>query len=52
MMNQLIGKVDGAGIWLTVSLLMFVLFFLLVGIYLLRANKGHISKMKNIPFED
>lgn len=51
MFNQ-IKDLAGSEMYLIASLLMFMLFFLVVGIYLFKLSKNHISIMCNLPFED
>lgn len=51
MFNQ-IKNLDGGEIYLISSLLMFMAFFLIVGIYLIKLNKKHIEIMSEIPFQD
>lgn len=51
MFNQ-IKDLAGGEMYLIASLLMFMVFFLIVGIYLFKLNKNHISIMINLPFED
>jgi cytochrome c oxidase cbb3-type subunit IV len=52
MINKMLGKLDGADVWMVLSLLIFVLFFIGVCIYLLRLSNEHAEKMKRIPFSD
>jgi len=44
-------SIAGISIYPMISLLIFFLFFLLLTVYLFKANKQHISEMKNIPLE-
>lgn len=41
--------ITGVQIYPLVSLLIFFVFFLLVGIYLVKVNKEHLNEAKNIP---
>ncbi len=51
MFNQ-IKDLAGGEFYLISSLIMFMLFFVIVGIYLLRLNKSHMQAMRNLPIED
>jgi cytochrome c oxidase cbb3-type subunit IV len=42
-------SITGIGIYPLVSLLIFVVFFMLVTLYAWKADKNHISRLKNIP---
>ena len=51
MFNQ-IKDLAGGEFYLIASLLIFMLFFVLVGVYLLKLSKNHIKLMSNLPIED
>ncbi|WP_293741981.1 hypothetical protein [uncultured Pedobacter sp.] len=51
MFNQ-IKDLAGGEIYLVTSLLMFMLFFVIVGVYLFKLSKNHIKTMSEIPFQD
>jgi hypothetical protein len=51
-MFKQIKDLAGGEIYLIASLLIFMVFFILVGVYLLKLNKSHIAVMSNMPFED
>lgn len=51
MFNQ-IKDLAGGEFYLIASLLVFMLFFIIVALYLLRLNKQHISTMSNLPIAD
>ncbi|RZJ75542.1 MAG: hypothetical protein EOO45_05255 [Flavobacterium sp.] len=51
MFNQ-IKNLDGGEIYLISSLFMFMVFFFIVGIYLIKLNKKHIEEMSELPFDD
>lgn len=42
----------GGELYLITSLLMFMVFFVIVGIYLLKLNKKHIEVMSQLPIQD
>lgn len=44
-------SITGIGIYPLTSLMIFFLFFVAVGIYVLKADKGHINKVKQIPLD-
>ncbi|MCX2477233.1 hypothetical protein OQZ33_23065 [Pedobacter sp. MC2016-05] len=50
MFNQ-ITNLSGGEIYLISSLIMFMLFFILVGVYLFRLSKKHIDEMSNLPLQ-
>ncbi len=43
---------DGGEIYLITSLLMFMVFFIIVGIYLLKLSKKHVNFMKQMPIKE
>ncbi|WP_316809270.1 hypothetical protein [Pedobacter agri] len=47
-----IKNLDGGEIYLISSLLMFMVFFLIVGIYLLKLSKKHIEIMREMPIRE
>jgi hypothetical protein len=51
MFNQ-IKDLAGGELYLITSLLMFMVFFVIVGIYLLKLNKKHIEVMSQLPIQD
>ena len=51
MFNQ-IKDLAGGELYLITSLLLFMVFFIIVGIYLLKLSKTHVSEMSNLPIED
>ncbi|WP_421939990.1 hypothetical protein [Pedobacter sp.] len=51
MFNQL-KNLAGDEYYLISSLLVFMLFFLIVGVYLLKLNKQHIQIMRELPIQD
>jgi hypothetical protein len=51
MFNQ-IKDLAGGELYLITSLLMFMAFFVIVGIYLLKLNKKHIEVMSQLPIQD
>ncbi|TKC12395.1 hypothetical protein FA048_01895 [Pedobacter polaris] len=51
-MFKQIKDLAGGEFYLITSLLIFMVFFILVGVYLLKLNKNHIAMMSNLPIED
>jgi hypothetical protein len=51
-MFKQIKDLAGGEFYLITSLLIFMVFFILVGIYLLKLNKNHITMMSKLPIED
>lgn len=49
--NHLAG-IDGVSIYPIISLVIFVLFFILLGIMVFKADKKYINHMENLPLED
>lgn len=52
MFKQFISYIPGADVYMIASLLIFVLFFALVGFYLLLVDKKHLHEMSQLPFSD
>jgi len=48
MFNQ-IKNLAGGELYLISSLIMFMVFFIIVAVYLLKLNKGHIQTMSELP---
>jgi hypothetical protein len=51
MFRQLLQNIQGADIPMVSSLIIFFIFFILIGIYLLIIDKNHIKHMSNLPLE-
>ena len=51
MFKQFIGSIPGADYFMVTSFLMFMTFFILVGVYLLLADKEEMKIMDNKPLE-
>ncbi|WP_029285639.1 hypothetical protein [Pedobacter sp. R20-19] len=51
MFNQ-IKDLAGGELYLISSLIMFMVFFIIVGIYLLKLNKKHIEVMSELPIQE
>ncbi|MNK11482.1 hypothetical protein D3C87_295240 [compost metagenome] len=51
-MFKQIKDLAGGEFYLIASLLIFMVFFIMVGIYLIKMNKTHIAEMSNLPFNE
>lgn len=51
-MFKQITNLNGSEAYLIASLWIFIIFFVIVAIMLLRMNKDHINYMKSLPFEE
>ena len=52
MFRQFLDKVQGADIPMIISLLIFFIFFILVGTYLLIVDKNHLKYMSSLPINE
>ncbi len=52
MFRQFIDKASGSEIYLITSLGIFLMFFIIVTVMLIRMNKKHISYMSELPLND
>jgi cbb3-type cytochrome oxidase subunit 3 len=52
MYKNVLQTIENVEIWPVISLIIFFLFFLGVLVYILRADKNHINKMKEMPLDD
>jgi hypothetical protein len=43
--------IAGVEVYPMISLFIFFIFFIALGVYVIKANKEHINEMKNIPLE-
>jgi hypothetical protein len=51
MFKQFISFIPGADIFMITSLCIFMVFFVLVGLYLFWIDRDHVEKMSHLPFE-
>lgn len=49
MFKQFISIIPGADVYMIFSLLLFIVFFVLVGIYLLKMDKKYLNQMEALP---
>lgn len=52
MYKEVLKTIENVELWPLISLIIFFLFFLGVGIYLLTVDKSFIKKMKELPMDD
>lgn len=51
MIRDVLQSVDGISLYPIISLIIFVLFFIVMVIWMIRVDKNYINKMKNLPLE-
>lgn len=51
-MFKQINNLAGGEFYLITSLLIFLVFFIMVSIFIIKLSKSHISMMSNLPIED
>ena len=51
MIKELLQSVEGVSIYPIISLIVFVLFFVIILVWMLKVDKNYIKKMENLPFE-
>jgi cytochrome c oxidase cbb3-type subunit IV len=52
MHKELLQSIDGVSIYPIISLIVFVIFFAVILIWMLKVDKKYIKKMENLPFEN
>ncbi|EOZ92381.1 hypothetical protein A33Q_4474 [Indibacter alkaliphilus LW1] len=52
MKKDILSSIENIEIYPIISLLIFVIFFLGMFIWVVRADKNYINRMKGLPFED
>lgn len=52
MFNELLNEVEGADVFMIFSLILFLVFFILAIFHVFSFGRDHITKMKNIPFDN
>ncbi|WP_164851374.1 hypothetical protein [Larkinella soli] len=52
MFKQFIDKIPGADVYMVTSFLTFMVFFVLVGIYLLVVDKNYLQHSRQLPLDD
>jgi len=51
MYKELLQSIDGVSLYPVISLIVFVLFFVIILIWMLKVDKNYIKKMENLPLE-
>jgi Ca2+/Na+ antiporter len=49
--KELLQSIDGVSVYPIISLVVFVLFFIVILVWMLKVDKKYIKKMENLPFE-
>jgi cbb3-type cytochrome oxidase subunit 3 len=52
MINKMLGRLEGADVWMGLSLMIFVLFFIGVCVYLYRMSSSYTEAMKQVPLQE
>ncbi len=52
MIKEVLQSIKGIEIYPIISLIVFFLFFIGVGFFLIKMNKSHINKMKHLPLNN
>ncbi len=51
MIKELLQSVEGVSVYPIISLIVFVLFFVIILVWMLKVDKNYIKKMESLPFE-
>lgn len=51
-LKGIMGSIDGVEVYPIVSLLVFFVFFVVLGFYVYKMSKSHINEMKQAPLDD
>lgn len=52
MLSQMLNKIEGADIYVILSLMIFLGLFLFASLYVWKADRSHIRKMSELPFNE
>ncbi|WP_199736852.1 hypothetical protein [Fibrisoma montanum] len=52
MFKQFIAKLPGADVYMVTSFMTFLVFFCLVGLYLVLVDRRHIDQVSRLPLDD
>lgn len=52
MLSQMLDRIEGADVFVILSLLIFLLMFVGASLYVWKADKNHITKMSELPFNE
>jgi Ca2+/Na+ antiporter len=51
LIKEFLQSVEGVSVYPIISLIVFVLFFVIILVWMLKVDKNYIKKMENLPFE-
>jgi Ca2+/Na+ antiporter len=51
LIKELLRSVEGVSVYPIISLIVFVLFFVIILVWMLKVDNNYIKKMENLPFE-
>ena len=51
MFKEMLNSIEGISIYPIISLIVFVLFFVIILFWMFKVDKTYIKKMENLPFE-
>lgn len=51
MYKEILQSIEGISVYPIISLIVFILFFAIMLVWLLKVDKNYIKKMENLPFE-
>lgn len=52
MYKDILQSIEGVSVYPIISLIVFVLFFAVILIWMIKVDKKYINKMENLPFEN
>jgi Ca2+/Na+ antiporter len=52
MYKEILQSIEGVSVYPIISLIVFVLFFAVILVWMLKVDKKYIKKMENLPFEN
>ena len=52
MYKEILQSIEGVSVYPIISLIVFVLFFAVILVWMLKVDKNYIKKMENLPFEN
>jgi len=52
MFKHYLERIQDVEIWPIISLILFIVFFMMVLVYVFTINKKHIEQMKSLPFDE
>jgi Ca2+/Na+ antiporter len=52
MKQEILQSIQGVSVYPIISLVVFVLFFVIILVWMLKVDKNYIKKMENLPFEN